>query len=89
MKAWDRGCEVAVVGAYRLESRHGCGSRVFTAPLLGCRDLGVLVGKEVKRSYVCSSSLADRLGAAPSGFSIASCVRGASDPACYLIDACF
>jgi hypothetical protein len=42
-------------------------------------------GKEVKRSDVCSSSLADRLGAAGRGFAVASRDRVASNPAGHLI----
>jgi hypothetical protein len=43
-------------------------------------------GKEVERSYVCSSSLADRLGAPPSRSVIASCDRRASDKSGDLTD---
>jgi len=68
-----------VLGTYRL--RQGC-----VAPgLLQLSFLPLAVirvsGKAVKRSYVCSSSLADRLGAAGRGLAVVSCDRPAPGPA--------
>jgi hypothetical protein len=40
-----------------------------------------VLGKEVKRSYVCSSSLADRLGAAERDLAVVSRDRPAPGPA--------
>jgi len=56
-----------------------------SAPFLLCEPRGCL-GKEGERSYVCSSSLADRLGAAGAGATGASRDRPAPGAAGRLID---